>query len=165
MNIPDNYDYFKQHEAEQAAWLGKLPECSECGEKIQDEYCYEVNGEFICEQCMKDNHRKSTENIFQEGTRLVKTNINPYLKEKAKADYLKLVEETNAFVGTFEEFYKKMNGFNYQGDYESFDLNYGCLTATIYEENGVKIVYEYIDIWDDEQEKPIVECIHYASIF
>lgn len=64
MNIPDNYDYFKQHEAEQAAWLEKMPECSECGEKIQDESCYEVNGEYICEQCMKDNHRKSTEDLI-----------------------------------------------------------------------------------------------------
>lgn len=47
---------------EQQKKLDRLPECSECGEKIMDEYCYEVNGEYICERCMQD-HRKAVEDI------------------------------------------------------------------------------------------------------
>lgn len=63
MYIPDNYDLWKQHDAEQQAQLDKLPECSECGKKIQDEYCFEVNDEYICDFCMNHNHRKAVEDI------------------------------------------------------------------------------------------------------
>lgn len=31
-----------------------LPECSECGEKITDDTCYEINGEYICIDCMEN---------------------------------------------------------------------------------------------------------------
>lgn len=50
MYIPDNYDLFARHDAEQEAQLKKLPECSECGEHIQDEEAYYINGEWICER-------------------------------------------------------------------------------------------------------------------
>ena len=65
MYIPDNYDAFCEHEAEQQAALKRLPVCSECGERIQDEYCYEVNDEYICEQCMEDNHQKRVEDLIE----------------------------------------------------------------------------------------------------
>lgn len=60
----DNYDLFEQHEAEQERWLAKLPICSECGEPIQDEDCYEINGELICPDCLKENHRKFTDDYM-----------------------------------------------------------------------------------------------------
>jgi formylmethanofuran dehydrogenase subunit E len=50
----DNY------ERAQARALAKLPRCSECDEPIQDDFCYEINGELICEECMK-GYRRSTE--------------------------------------------------------------------------------------------------------
>ena len=59
----DNYELWKQREAELEKELEKLPKCSECGEHIQDEYCYEINGKYICESCM-DEHRKSVETII-----------------------------------------------------------------------------------------------------
>lgn len=62
--IQDNYDRFEQHEAEQQAYLDKLPRCSECDEPITDEYCYEINGEYICEECLERNYRKSVESII-----------------------------------------------------------------------------------------------------
>ena len=61
MNIPDNYDKFIQHEQEREEQLNKLPRCSECDEKIQDDYCFEINDELICEGCMNQNHRKWVE--------------------------------------------------------------------------------------------------------
>ena len=61
MSLPDNYDLFVQHDAEQEKRLAELPECCECGERIQDEYCFEINDEYICEECLNDNHRKHTE--------------------------------------------------------------------------------------------------------
>ena len=61
MNVPDNYDRWEQHEAECEAWLKKQPICAECGEHIQDDYCYEINDELVCENCMEMNHKKWTE--------------------------------------------------------------------------------------------------------
>lgn len=55
--IPDNYDAWVKHDAEQEAELQKLPECAECGEKIQDEEAYYINGEWICLNCM-DSYRR-----------------------------------------------------------------------------------------------------------
>lgn len=49
---------FERYDAQKEAKLETLPECSECGCRIQDEYAYYINGEWICEQCMKENYRK-----------------------------------------------------------------------------------------------------------
>ena len=64
MYCPDNYDAFRKHDAEQERALAKLPECSECGHPIQDEVCFEFNDELICPECLKDNHKKSTEDFI-----------------------------------------------------------------------------------------------------
>jgi formylmethanofuran dehydrogenase subunit E len=53
----DNYD------RAQAKALEALPRCSECDEPIQDEYCYQINGELICEECLKE-YRRSTEDFI-----------------------------------------------------------------------------------------------------
>lgn len=52
---------FANYEAEQERKLNKLPKCYECGEPIQDEECYEINGELICPECLNENHRKFVE--------------------------------------------------------------------------------------------------------
>ena len=64
MYCPDNFDAFDRYDAEQEKALSKLPECSECGEPIQDEECFEFNGELICPDCLKYNHRKWTEDYI-----------------------------------------------------------------------------------------------------
>lgn len=56
---------FARHDAEQKQWLKSRPVCSECGEPIQDEHCYEVNDELICEECMERNHRKYVEDYIE----------------------------------------------------------------------------------------------------
>lgn len=56
--IPDAYEQWERHDAEQERELQKLPRCSECDEPIQNEHCYEINGELICPDCMNDNHLK-----------------------------------------------------------------------------------------------------------
>ena len=65
MYCPDNYDMFLRHDAEQEAALEKLPTCAECGEPIQDEYCFMLNDELICETCLHDFHRKKTEDFIE----------------------------------------------------------------------------------------------------
>lgn len=57
----DNYDLWIQHDAEMEERLSKLPVCDECGETIQTEECYEINGEVICPECLKNNHRRWVE--------------------------------------------------------------------------------------------------------
>ena len=43
---------FDNWDAEQNKWLSKRPVCDECGEHIQDERAYYINGEWICPNCM-----------------------------------------------------------------------------------------------------------------
>lgn len=53
--VPDNYDMFEQHEAEQARILARCPTCDRCGEKITDEYGYEIeSGELWCWNCTEE---------------------------------------------------------------------------------------------------------------
>jgi formylmethanofuran dehydrogenase subunit E len=59
--IPDNYDKWKQHDAEQEAKLENLPVCEYCGMHIQDDYYFEIEGVIICEECLNDNFRKDVE--------------------------------------------------------------------------------------------------------
>ena len=48
----DNYELWQRKEAEAERWLAQRPECADCGEHIQDEDAYYINGEFICKDCM-----------------------------------------------------------------------------------------------------------------
>lgn len=52
---------FNNYDAQQSKQEEKLPECSECGTKVQDEYFYEINDEVICSECLDNNHRKWVE--------------------------------------------------------------------------------------------------------
>ena len=65
MYVPDNYDAFLSHEAEQESYLSKLPVCCECDEPIQDDHLFEINGELICFDCMKANYMKYTEDYIE----------------------------------------------------------------------------------------------------
>lgn len=56
---------FERHDAEQERKLAKLPICSECGEHIQDDFLYDINGELICPQCLNDNYRKMTDDYME----------------------------------------------------------------------------------------------------
>lgn len=56
---------FERYDAEQERALAKLPECSECGHKITDDVLYEFNDELICPECLKDNHRKRTDDYME----------------------------------------------------------------------------------------------------
>ena len=63
--IPDNYDRWLQHDAEQERKLQMLPKCSECDEHIQTDECYEINDELVCPDCLKQNHRKWVEDYCE----------------------------------------------------------------------------------------------------
>ena len=61
--VPDYLDQWSEHNRQQEEALNKLPKCCECGGAIQDEYCFVINDETICERCLVDNYRKSTEDL------------------------------------------------------------------------------------------------------
>lgn len=50
--MDDNYSLWQRKEAEAERWLLKRPVCADCGEHIQDEDAYYINGDFICSDCM-----------------------------------------------------------------------------------------------------------------
>ena len=54
---------YSRHEAEAERWLVTRPICSECERPIQDDYCFELNGDLICEGCMED-HKRWTEDFI-----------------------------------------------------------------------------------------------------
>ena len=58
--IADYHTYAADQESE----LAKLPRCSVCDEPIQDDYCYMVNDEPVCEECMNRDYRVSTEELM-----------------------------------------------------------------------------------------------------
>lgn len=61
--ILDAERYYAEREEE----VERLPECSECGQPIQDEHCYEINDEYICEKCLVENHKKYTDDYVGQG--------------------------------------------------------------------------------------------------
>lgn len=57
----DAYDLWRQHDDAMEAELEKLPVCSHCGEPIQDDYYFEIDGEIYCEEHMVELFRKDTD--------------------------------------------------------------------------------------------------------
>lgn len=51
----------ERYTAKQEEALERLPKCSYCNNPIQDEYCYEINDELICEECLDLFYRKQVE--------------------------------------------------------------------------------------------------------
>ena len=62
--IPDYLDHWAEHSRQQEEELKRLPKCCECLEPIQDDFCFVINDEIICERCLEDNYRKSTEDFM-----------------------------------------------------------------------------------------------------
>ena len=56
---------FHRHDTRQSAELDNLPVCSYCDNPIQDDFCYEINDELICESCLNDNHRKLVDDYVE----------------------------------------------------------------------------------------------------
>lgn len=52
---------FSRHDAEQEDALELLPMCADCGERIQEEMCFVINDETICESCMEQYKRYTAE--------------------------------------------------------------------------------------------------------
>jgi formylmethanofuran dehydrogenase subunit E len=58
---------FDRWDAEQQMELKKLPTCCSCGEPIQDEDLFDVNGDLFCKECMMEQFKKPVERYIKEG--------------------------------------------------------------------------------------------------
>lgn len=58
-------DFLKWDE-EQERRLERYPRCIECGNRITDDCCYLINGDYICEDCMNGNYRVFVDDIIDE---------------------------------------------------------------------------------------------------
>ena len=65
MYVPDALDMCHKHDAEKEQELMQLPVCKECGERIQTEYAYGENGDYICEDCLKNCYRVHTVDLMR----------------------------------------------------------------------------------------------------
>jgi formylmethanofuran dehydrogenase subunit E len=62
--LPDIYDRHCEYEAEEERWLSKRPKCDCCGNPITDDTFYDINGEYLCEECMNDRYLVCTDNYI-----------------------------------------------------------------------------------------------------
>ena len=62
----DNYKVWECAERERERRLLQLPVCERCHQRIQDEDYYDVDGEILCEECMKKKYRRKTEDLVNE---------------------------------------------------------------------------------------------------
>ena len=51
----------ERYAARQEELLEKLPKCIHCKQPIQNGYCYEINGELVCESCRDIFYKKEIE--------------------------------------------------------------------------------------------------------
>lgn len=64
--MKDYNDFFEDYDRDQARGRAKLPVCSVCREPIQDDFLYVIDDEIICEECLRENFRKSTDDFIGE---------------------------------------------------------------------------------------------------
>lgn len=64
----DPHRDFLNEDERREEWLNSRPVCDCCGHPIQDEYCWEVDGDTMCEECweeyVKDNFRRPVEEVY-----------------------------------------------------------------------------------------------------
>ena len=61
MSYPDNYEMWEANERRMEAWLSGKPICSHCGNPIQDERLFDINGILYHVECAEEEFLKWTE--------------------------------------------------------------------------------------------------------
>lgn len=52
--VPDNYDRYRQHEAEQHRKEQRRLKCAWCGEPIYADRAYRIERQWVCPDCIED---------------------------------------------------------------------------------------------------------------
>lgn len=61
----DPYADFDRWDEEQQRAIEKLPVCTECGEPIQDDVYYDIDGDCVCPGCLESNHKHWVEDYIE----------------------------------------------------------------------------------------------------
>lgn len=56
---------FMRLDMEQAMYEARLPVCDCCGEVINDDFYWEIDGEILCEDCLNERYRHYTDDFVQ----------------------------------------------------------------------------------------------------
>lgn len=48
---------FLRHDQKMTKWLEGLPKCDICGEPIQDDHAYLINGDVVCRDCLDEIYK------------------------------------------------------------------------------------------------------------
>ena len=62
----DPLDDFDRLDRLQAMREAKLPVCEKCGERIHDETFFNIEGEILCEECMRDKYEVYTQDWLDD---------------------------------------------------------------------------------------------------
>lgn len=55
---------FHRHDRAQAQAQARLPKCNRCRERIQSEYCYEVEDEYVCDDCITEEDKEDAVRVY-----------------------------------------------------------------------------------------------------
>ena len=68
--ILDYTDLYDMHERDQERRLRRHPKCEKCKERITDEHFFNIDGTFICGECLGDyiseNFKVNTDDYLEE---------------------------------------------------------------------------------------------------
>lgn len=81
---------------------------------------------------------------------------NEMIYEKADNDYFNLCEKVQNFYGSFKALRAYLGGHNFEDD--MFDVNFGCICATITNKNGTFIVNDCVEVWDEKNCELVNSC-------
>lgn len=56
---------FNRKDAEETAWLERRPICHWCYHHIQDERLWDINDEFLHEECARKKYERDTEDFIE----------------------------------------------------------------------------------------------------
>lgn len=62
----DPLNDFLRYQAMKDKALERIPKCDDCGETIQDEFLYDIDGEVLCKDCVNYRYRKYTDDYLKE---------------------------------------------------------------------------------------------------
>ena len=63
--MEDNYSMFEHRERQREAWLRSRPVCYHCGEHIQSNRLFDVEGVLWHRSCFVEEHEKDTEDYVE----------------------------------------------------------------------------------------------------
>lgn len=55
--IPEPHELYDRYMDKQESELEKLPKCTYCQNHIHDDYAWNIDGDFFCEECATDLFR------------------------------------------------------------------------------------------------------------